>query len=185
MAAVGHHSTGFNQAVDNTGLPGQDFHLLEQSPIDNFQLNPHAGDNTFIDHFAIDERLGGTHAAARTNLDHLAQHDNAMTGSHRAAELDPIDARKAQEAPTRLGCHGVVAHQLGSRLDHQHAGEDRATRNVGANPIFFALCVVVADDDALLVVHAEDAIQELELVSMRIDLVNLALGNLNVVEIDG
>ena len=75
-------------------LPGQDFHLLEQqtfhgapgpgqqSPIDNSQLDPHAGDDAFIDHFAIDECLGGAHATAGTKLDHLAQHDNAMTGSH-------------------------------------------------------------------------------------------------------
>jgi hypothetical protein len=56
---------------------------------------------------------------------------------------------------------------------------------VATNPKFVALRVVVADDDALLTVHAENAIQELKLVSMRIDLVDLFLGNLNVIEVNG
>ena len=90
--------------------------------------------------------LAGEHHAA--DLEQLGHNDEPFAGVHNTAESDVFKAAEADHrALHEAVLLGVVACHLRGRLAHYHAGHDRHSRHVAANPELVFREVLVSDAD--------------------------------------
>lgn len=120
----------------------------------------HPDDRGFEDQLAVDQSLHLTGTSSRVDFHFLANQHEAVTGHDLSPVLDVFRTDESHELLFQT-LKADEAGQLGSRFEHQHTGEQGASRDMAGDPEFVIANVFESNDLCRLFELAmDDAIKQ-------------------------